>query len=268
MNMKDKILSHFTAECPWRDTLHWYDTIDSTNTRAKLMAKEGAPHGTVLIAGHQTAGRGRLGRSFSSPGGMGVYLSVILRPGCTPDKLMHLTCAAAVAGCKAVEAVSGISPGIKWTNDLVCGKRKLGGILTELSVDNTTGLVAWAIIGIGINCNQQRSDFPDQLQDMATSLAQQTGSACSTIRLAAALVEALHEMDVQLLSGKLQLMDAYRSRCITLGQDVILVRGDDTRYGKALELDDNGGLLVCFADGSLETISSGEVSVRGMYGYL
>ena len=92
--MKEQILSILNAECPWRDTLHWYDTIDSTNTEAKRLAKDGAPHGTVLIAGLQTGGRGRMGRSFQSPDGQGVYLSVILRPHCEPVQLMHLTCAA------------------------------------------------------------------------------------------------------------------------------------------------------------------------------
>jgi len=265
--MKEHILSQITTECPWRDTLYWFDTIDSTNTRAKVMAREGAPQGTVLVAGHQSAGRGRLGRSFSSPVGMGVYLSVILRPNCPPDKLMHLTCAAAVAGCRAVEIACGIFPGIKWTNDLVVEKRKLGGILTELSVDSATGLVAWAVIGIGINCNQLPSDFPPELQNMATSVAQLTGNPCSPAVLAATLVEALYKMDARLLSGKQEIMDEYRSRCITLGKEIILVRGEETAYGKALELDDEGGLLVRFQDGTERIVSSGEVSVRGMYGY-
>jgi len=266
--MKENILSQFTTECPWRDTLYWYDTIDSTNTRAKQLAKDGAPHGTVLIAGSQTVGRGRLGRSFSSPAGMGVYLSVMLRPQCKPDRLMHLTCAAAVAGCKAVEAASGIVPDIKWTNDLVAGKKKLGGILTELSLDSASGLVDYAIVGIGINCCQKKEDFPAELQDMATSISQLTERTCSPARVAAALTEALHEMDQQLLTHKEQLMHIYRQRCITLGKDIVLVRGNDTLYGTAIDLDADGGLLVRFADGTEKTVNSGEVSVRGMYGYL
>ena len=105
--MKQIILQKLPTECPWRDTLYWNNSTDSTNTQAKLLAQQGAPHGTVLIAGEQTGGRGRLGRSFESQIGMGVYLSVILRPQCPADKLMHLTCAAAVAMCDAVEKVSG-----------------------------------------------------------------------------------------------------------------------------------------------------------------
>ena len=266
--MKQKILSQFTTECPWRDTLYWYDTIDSTNTRAKELAKEGAVHGTVLIAGRQTGGRGRMGRRFSSPEGMGVYLSVILRPRCPADRLMHLTCAAAVAACRAVEAVSGIQADIKWINDLVCGKKKLCGILTELALDSATGLVDYAVVGIGINCNQLPEDFPEEIREIATSIRQQTQSACSPTLLAAALTEALYEIDKQLLSEKTALMDVYRSRCITLGKEILVVRAEETNRGTALDLDEDGGLLVRFADGSEKIVSSGEVSVRGMYGYL
>ncbi len=266
--MKESILSRLSAECPWRDTLYWYDTIDSTNTKAKELAKDGAPHGTVLIAGHQTGGRGRLGRSFSSPAGMGVYLSVILRPNCKPAQLMHLTCATAVAMCNAVEQAAGLRPGIKWTNDLVFNRKKLGGILTELSPDPNTGLVDYAIIGIGINCCQTKADFPPEIQDMAASLSMVSGQAVKPASLAAAMIEALVDMDRSLLSGKEEMMDCYRKDCITLGQDILLVQGDNTCYGTALDLDEAGGLIVRFADGSVKTVTSGEVSVRGMYGYL
>ncbi|MBR5023355.1 MAG: biotin--[Oscillospiraceae bacterium] len=265
--MKEQILSQFTTECPWRDTLYWYDTIDSTNTRAKALAKEGAPAGTVLIAGNQTGGRGRLGRSFSSPAGMGVYLSVILRPGCKGNQLMHLTCATAVAACEAAEKASGIVPGIKWINDLVCGKEKLGGILTEMSV-NSDGFVDWAVVGIGINCCQKKTDFPTELQNMATSLLLQTGKACHPALLAACLTESLYEMDKILLSQKQQLMDIYRRHCVTLGKQILMVRGEESAYGEALDLDEDGGLLVRFSDGTEKVVSSGEVSIRGMYGYV
>ncbi len=263
--MKNRILSQITTECPWRDTLYWYDTIDSTNTRAKELAKDGAPHGTVLVAGVQTGGRGRMGRSFLSPTG-GVYLSVILRPDCTPDKLMHLTCATAVAGCKAVETACGISPDIKWTNDLVYNRKNLGGILTELAL-NGNGSVEYAIIGIGINC-EKPTDFPKELQKMVTSVQEISPKSCDSAKLTAALVEALYEMDKMLLTGKLAIMDSYRCHCITLGQEIMVLNGDNTAYGTALDLDEDGALLVRFRDGSEKFVTSGEVSVRGMYGYL
>ena len=264
--MKNQILTQITTECPWRDTLYWYDTIDSTNTQAKALAKDGAPHGTVLVAGAQSGGRGRMGRSFQSPAG-GVYLSVILRPACTPDKLMHLTCATAVAGCRAVEQACGICPDIKWTNDLVVGKKKLGGILTELALDGN-GNVEYAIVGIGINCCQKEADFPAEIRQIATSIGAITGNACSTAKLTALLIASLWEMDKCLLSGKAEMMDAYRKKCITLGKEISIVSGESVQHGTALDLDEDGGLLVRFSDGSEKIVASGEVSVRGMYGYL
>ena len=265
--MKQEILSYFTTECPWRDTLYWYEETDSTNTQAKRMAKEGAPHGTVLIAGSQTGGRGRMGRSFASPKGMGVYLSVILRPDCPPDRLMHLTCATAVAGCAAVEKSCGFTPDIKWINDLVYHRKKLGGILTELAIDSKTGLVDYAIVGIGINCLQSTLDFPPELRDIATSVSKITNNTCSPARLAATLTEALFDMSNRLLSDKQALMDRYRKLCMTVGQEIMVLQGDDIRYGTALNIDDDGGLLVKFSDGTEKVVNSGEVSVRGMYGY-
>lgn len=264
--MKQMILSQVSAECPWRDTLHWYDTIDSTNTRAKELAKAGAPHGTVIVAGTQSGGRGRMGRRFSSPEGMGVYLSVILRPGCTADKLMHLTCAAGVAAMQAVEAVCGVCPDIKWANDLVLGGKKLGGILTELGFSGNT--VDYAIIGIGINCCQKAEDFPEELRDIATSVLMQTGKEISPAALATALTEKLFQMDRQLWENKAQLMDTYRQHCITLGREIVVLQNDTKRIATALDVDKDGGLMVRFSDGEEETVSFGEVSIRGICGYL
>ena len=264
--MKERIQAYLDAECPWRDTLHWYCVTDSTNTQAKLLAKAGAPHGTVLIAGHQTGGRGRMGRTFRSPEGQGVYLSVILRPECKPEALMHLTCAAGVSMAEAVEKVSGIRPGLKWINDLVVEGKKLGGILVEMSVDK--GLVDYAIVGIGINCLQERKDFHPDIRDLATSLSLAAVRTVLPEELAAAMVEALWKMSLTLLSEKSQIMDAYRAGCITLGRDIQVLRGDRVLPGKAVDLDDQGGLVVVYPDGSGEVVASGEVSVRGMYGYV
>ena len=266
--MKEQISKHIPAECPWRDTLLWFDTVGSTNSEAKALARQGAPHGTVLVAGHQTGGRGRLGRSFLSPEGKGVYLSVLLRPNCPPDRLMHLTCAAAVAMCDAVFDAAGFRPGIKWTNDLVQDRKKLGGILTELSVSHETGLVEYAVVGVGINCTQQPGDFPPDIRDMAASLSAVSGRHVSPAALAGAMVQSLFEMDAALLTEKEVTMTRYRRDCITLGQDILLVRGEEKQYGTALDIDPDGGLIVRFPDGSLNTVASGEVSVRGMYGYL
>lgn len=266
--MKEAILSQLPHGFPWADRIIWFDSIGSTNDEAKKLAAQGAPHGTTLIAGHQTGGRGRLGRSFQSPAGKGVYLSLILRPNCPPQSLMHLTCAAAAAMCDAVEDAAGFRPGIKWTNDLVFNRQKLGGILTELSVDQGTGLIRYVIIGIGINCTQQREDFSPELRDMASSLSAVAGKPVSSCSLAAAMLCRLRSMDENLLVGKDSILAAYRRECVTLGQEIVLVRGEDRQYGTALDIDSEGGLVVRFLDGTVKTVTSGEVSVRGMYGYL
>ena len=266
MIMKTAILSFLPASHPWRGNIHHFNTIDSTNTEAKRLAEMHAPHGTVVIADSQTAGRGRLDRSFHSPAGTGIYFSVVLRPDLTPQQLMPLTCAAAVAACNAVEKVSAIRPGIKWTNDLVVNGKKLGGILTELRL-NGNGLVDYAIIGIGINCGQKAGDFPAEIENIATSLFLCTGQKADRARLAAALIETLSDM-AENLKNPDAFLPQYRTNCITIGQEISLLRGDEIRHGKAMDVDNDGALVVQFADGHFETISSGEVSIRGMYGYV
>jgi BirA family biotin operon repressor/biotin-[acetyl-CoA-carboxylase] ligase len=253
---------------PWSDRICLFDEVGSTNTLAKEMAAQGAPCGTVLISDRQNAGRGRLGRSFLSPGDVGIYFSVIIRPDCRPQELMHLTCAVAVAMCDAVEAGCGFRPGIKWTNDLVVDKKKLGGILTELSLNPRTGLVDYAVLGIGINCRQRLSDFDPSIQNMACSAAMVTGADVDRNRLAAEMIRACEIMSRTLLSGRSAMMDRYRTDCITLGHPVSVVRGDDVFHAVALDLDEEGGLIIRRENGEVQTVTSGEVSVRGLYGYI
>ena len=263
--MKERIVSMLPPGKPWGELVHCYDTVDSTNTLAKQLALKGAPHGTVLIAESQTGGRGRRGRSFHSPAGTGIYMSILLRPECRAEELMHLTCAAAVALHAAVEKTTGLNTGIKWTNDLVCGKRKLAGILTEL-LFGPDGSVSGAVVGIGINCNQTPEDFPSGIQQIAGSLAMAAGAPVDRAAVAAAMIEAFCELD---LKNRADIMVSYRCRSITLGKEVSLDRADGAvRHGKALDVDDSGALVVAFEDGKTEAVNSGEVSVRGMYGYL
>ena len=262
--MKDTILSHLPREYPWAESLQWFNSIPSTNDFLKDLARHGAPHGTVVLADHQTGGHGRMGRTFQSPAGKGVYMSILLRPSCPATELMHLTCAAAVAMCDAVQAVTGLRPGIKWTNDLVFQKQKLGGILTELGFSGR-GTVDYAIIGIGINCNQTAADFSPEIQGIAASLSMVTRQDVDRFRLAAAMMESLWRLD---LRQKDTLLDSYRGDCITIGQEISLVRGSEIRYGKALNVNENGALIVQFSNGHTEAVDSGEVSIRGMYGYV
>ena len=249
---------------PLQHNLHRFDSLDSTNVRAKAMALEGAPHGTVVIADHQTAGRGRLGRSFHSPAGSGIYMSVILRPECPPTALMHLTCAVAVAVCDGVEDALGVRPGIKWINDLVAGGKKLAGILTELHIAAGSGLVDHAIVGIGLNCNQRPEDFPPELRSIACSVAMVTGQPVDREVLISAIIQRIRTME---LEQKQQILSRYRKDCVTLGKGVAVVRGDSIRHGTALDVNENGALIVQFSDGHPEAVDSGEVSVRGLCGY-
>ena len=265
--MKQSILSHLPTNHPWAENIHWHDTIDSTNNEAKRLGAAGAPHGTVVIAGHQAGGRGRMGRSFHSPADLGLYLSVILRPNCAATELMHLTCAAAVAACHAVADTTDLWPNIKWTNDLVFAFKKLGGILTELSF-HADGTINYAIVGIGINCNHTAADFPPELQHMAASIAMCTGNPVDCSRLAAQLIHQLYDMDQSLLLKKDLIMKLYRVRCMTLGREVAIHHFNEIRYGTAMDVDLDGGLIVRFSDGHKETVAAGEVSVRGMYGYM
>ena len=264
--MKHEIISRLPASYSWRGNIHYFESIDSTNTEAKRMAAEGAPHGTVLIADSQTGGRGRMGRSFHSPAGCGIYMSMIIRPECPAQNLLHLTCAAAVAASDGIEDATGLRPDIKWTNDLVVGRKKVGGILTELSLD-ASGNVAYAIIGIGINCNQSAGDFPSDIADIAASLHLRTGQQIDRAAVISGILVALQNMWEDLENVQSILL-RYRQNCITIGQEISLVRGDEIRHGQALDVDESGALVVRFDDGQVQPVQSGEVSIRGMYGYV
>ena len=255
----------FLGDHPWQAQI--FDEVGSTNTMLKELGRSGAPAGTVIVADRQTGGRGRLGRSFLSPGGVGVYFSALIRPDCAPTELMHLTCAVAVAVCDAVENAFGFRPGIKWTNDLVVENKKLGGILTELGLDPKTGRVSYAVLGIGINCGQEAADFDESIRDMATSARMILGQPADRNRLIAEMVKSLAEMDAHLLSPA-PMLDRYRADCITLGKEVSILRGDEVRHATALDIDREGGLIVRYAEGQIATVTSGEVSVRGLYGYI
>ena len=258
----------FLGQHPWSESIHSFDEVGSTNTLAKELAAQGAPSGTVLIADRQTAGRGRLGRTFLSPGDVGMYFSLILRPDCRPQELMHLTCAVAVAMCDAVEAAFGFRPGIKWTNDLVVGTKKLGGILTELSLNPKTGLVDYAVLGIGINCRQEARYFDESIRGMACSARMVTGKDADRNRLAAEMIRSLGRMDDTLLTGMDAMMARYRADCITLGREISILRSDEVSHGTALDIDDEGALIVRLDTGEIQTVNSGEVSIRGLYGYI
>ena len=158
--------------------------------------------------------------------------------------------------------------GIKWTNDLVIGKRKVCGILTELAAEADSGMLEYAVVGIGVNCNTDTAALPEPARDVAVSLREAVGTAVDPNALAAAMVRRLHELDVQLPEALPQWLAEYAGVCVTLGQDVQILRAGETRLAHAIGIDEAGGLIVRYPDGTEGVVSSGEVSVRGMYGYV
>lgn len=252
-----------------RDDWQVLPEVDSTNTLCKRLAAEDAPDGTVVMADRQTAGRGRRGRSFLSPAGMGLYLSVLWRPDCPPERLLPLTALSAVAVCRAIERLGGAGAEIKWPNDLVMGGRKICGILTELSLEGESGHVDYVIVGIGINCRQRQEDFPEELREIAGSLDMALPETrIKRSALAAALTEELDVLRREvMLRPELWLAD-YRRRCLTVGRRVQVIRGETHSEAEAVAVDERFGLTVRYDDGTEETLRSGEVSVRGLYGYV
>ena len=266
----DRLTEHEVAVCfsrP-RENCRVLAQVDSTNSECRRLAASGAPDGTVVIADSQTAGRGRRGRAFLSPPGQGLYLSVLWRPDCTPEALLPLTALAAVAVCRAVEHLSGGKPRIKWPNDLVLGGRKICGILTELSLEGESGQVDCVVVGIGVNCRQREEDFPGELTSVAGSLDMALSEKIPRPALAAAIVEELDELRREVLFHPERWLESYRSRCLSARSAVQVVRNGEYRPAQALGIDERFGLRVRYEDGAEEILRSGEVSVRGLYGYV
>lgn len=232
--------------------------LDSTNTQLKRLAREGAEHGTVLIAGEQTGGRGRQGKNFASPQ-KGVYLSILLRPKCRAEDIPTITANTAVAISLAIEAQCGICPDIKWLNDLQLNGRKICGILAEMCDFGTDG--AFIVLGIGINVNTAAEDFPPELRQSASSILLETGRETELEELAIAELREIDRMYEAWLQNPRVYLEQYRARCITSGRQVLLIQNGSAREARALRVDDDFALVVETAEGE-ETISFGEVSIR------
>ncbi len=244
-----------------------FDQIDSTNSYLKREAANGAPNGLCAVANEQTAGRGRSGRSFFSAADCGIYLSMLLRPHCIPQRTMTLTAHAAVAVCEAVSRACGVETEIKWTNDVVLHGRKLCGILTEITLEGETGLADSVVIGIGINVNYSPEDFPEEIRPVAGSIYSETGVRADRARLAAELILAMDRMAAAWAADSRSYLAAYRERCTTVQKDIRVLRANAARNAYAIEITDDFALRVRYEDGTEEELNSGEVSVRGLDGY-
>lgn len=257
-------MTHFlssTPPSPIGFRVERLQTVDSTNSYLKAQAALGAPHGLVVTAETQTGGRGRFGRSFQSPAGKGLYCSVLLRPQCPVSQLPHLTPWAAVAVCRAVEAITPLRPRIKWINDLLLEGKKLCGILTEADI-SPDGTVTALILGIGLNLTQQEEDFTPDVAAMATSLTQHLPHPPSQEEMLTALLNELKRMWTEFPARQADYLADYRVRCATLGQWVTVTTPGESRTAFAHGLTEDFALLVDFPDGSTQALHSGEVSLH------
>lgn len=267
------ILSHYEIQ-PLLNTkfigkeIKYYESIDSTNALAKKIAEEPFKEGTVIIADEQTAGRGRLGRQWTSPKGKGIWMTILLKPDILPADASKLTLAAAYAICKGLERCFGLNAGIKWPNDIVVGGKKLCGILTEMSADIDE--IKYVAVGIGINANLDISDFDSEVASKATSLKLEMGRAVPRKTVAACVLnefEGVYEDFAK--NGSIGgFLKEYKDKSAVLGKDVRIIYKKEELFGKAVDISSEGHLVVKLADGSTKEVVSGEVSVRGIYGYI
>lgn len=231
--------------------------VTSTNTLVKGLVPSGIPDGFTLVAASQIAGKGRLGRSFQSPEG-GLYLSMLLFPRCPLEHTAQLTPCVGVAVCRAIARVCGITPEIKWPNDLLIGGRKLCGILVESSSFRGRRFV---VVGVGINVNTDPADFPPELRESATSLAAALGREVDLQAFACAELEELDAMYAQWQADPACCLDDYRRLCVSTDRAVTLIESGLSRPAYAKGIDDDYSLIV-EVDGHEEHISTGEVSLR------
>lgn len=238
-----------------------FDVIDSTNNVAKESHVGLKP--LLVIADRQTAGRGRLGRSFASPAGSGIYMTLALRPTFDLDKSLYVTMAVAVAVCRAIEKVSGIKGQIKWVNDIFYQQKKVCGILTEAQSNFETNTIDTLIIGIGVNCFP--GSFPEDLKDIAGCLAEYP-AAFSRAELAAEITN--ETLDILKDLNSMTFLGEYRSKCFILGKNIYIHPHLDNRSirARAIDIDPGGGLVVKYMEGKkinqMETLTTGEVSIR------
>ncbi len=244
------------------------DTVDSTNSEVKRRAAAGAKEGLVVTAEEQAGGRGRLGRSFQSLRGQGLYLSVLLRPVFPPATAVELTAYTAVAVCDGIGECCGVRPQIKWTNDIVLGGKKLCGILTEMEIEGESGALNFVVAGIGVNVKQTPTDFGRELSSIAISLESYLGRTVSRGALAEAIIRSLDRMYEDFPEKKELWLERYRADCVTVGREVVILRRGQREAAFAEGIDDNFNLMVRFPDGRHENITAGEVSVRGLLGYI
>ncbi len=244
----------------------FFDETDSTNIQARRQAELGAPHGTLVVAEKQDGGKGRRGRGWESPAGVGIWMSLMLRPRIRSVSASMLTLVMALAAARGIREATGLEPMIKWPNDLTLNKKKICGILTEMSTELTE--IQNVVIGIGINVAQ--TGFPPEISATATSLYLESGTVFNRSAIIARIMEAMEEyygifVRTEDMSA---LKDEYDRLLVNRDAEVCVLASSGEFRGIAEGIDGNGALTVRLPDGSRTSVISGEVSVRGIYGYV
>ncbi len=262
---KEELESTIHTKWAGENVVFFEETV-STNNEIRSLAEQGAPHGTLAVAEKQLGGKGRRGRVWTSPAGVGIWMSMLLRPQIDPLAASMLTLVMALAAKKGIEISTGLKSEIKWPNDLVLNKKKICGILTEMSTELME--IQYVIPGIGINVNQK--DFPDDIKATATSLYIESGKIQKRSEIIAAIMEVFEGyydtfIKTQDMSG---LIEEYNANLVNLGNEVCVLDPAGEFRGVSEGINKEGALLVRLADGTLKEIISGEVSVRGVYGYV
>ena len=254
------ILALLKTDFPYRPVCR--RLVTSTNTELKELAAQGAEEGTVLLAEEQTAGRGRLGRSFYSPFGSGLYMSILLKPEQLPTKAARLTTMAACAAALAIEELTGRDVGIKWVNDLYMDGKKVCGILTEASMSLESGRLERAVVGIGVNLREPEGGFPPELRSIVGAV---WGADCGETNLRNTLAARIldHFAEYYLHPDSDDCYLTYKQRSFLLGKEINILHPDGSHSpATALSVDRNYRLVVRLADGREALLNSGEVSVR------
>ena len=244
----------------------YYQQLDSTNIEIARLAVNGAAHGTVVVADEQTAGKGRRGRKWQSPAGENIYMSILLRPDCVPDRAPMLTLVMAYSVAKVMRELGFADIQIKWPNDLVLSGKKICGILTEMKLKASE--IDYVVVGVGINVNT--SKFPEELKDTATSLYLESGRTFDRKTVVQSIVSHFEQaygdfLETQNLSF---LRDEYNNMLVNVGKEVRVLEPGNEYTAYAQGINSEGELLVRTKEGEEKLIYAGEVSVRGIYGYV
>jgi len=244
--------------------IYYYETIGSTNEFMKSIVEKNKGEGWVVIAEEQTEGKGRLGRTWSSPKNQGIWMSLLLRPDIPPHLAPCITQVVAAAIVSALNNL-GIETKIKWPNDIVVNGKKVCGILTEMS--GSLEQLNYIVVGIGMNINMDDNIFPEELKEKATSLKSATGVTWNRRHILGMIFNELEKYYNEFVLGNHKLyLDVCRRYSVLLGKEIQIIKRDSIKIGKALDIDENGALIVNI-NGNIEKVISGEVSVRGLYGY-